>query len=193
MGSACEDNILPAELQGRFMVRQLGAICKGGFSFASGYPHSAVGITHKLNLDWLQAAAGVLKTLKGPWVLGADFNCTPEQLQATGWLKLVGGKIVAPILATNGTRTIDFFVVSLNLVDAVAGIVVVEDALCKPHSPVRLYLRAEARTMTVRCLKNVETLGANLPFGPLPKPVREPIDRDKASEHELFDYFLRHV
>ena len=102
-------------------------------------------------------------------------------------------KIVAPALATNGTRTIDFFVVSIELADAVAGIAVVGDALCKPHSPVRLYLKAEARTMTVRSLKNVETLGANLPYGPLPKPVREPIDPDKASNHELFDYFLHHA
>ena len=39
--------------------------------------------------------------------------------------------------------------------DRQVGVVAVGDALCKPHKPVRLYLRADARTMTVRMLKKV--------------------------------------
>ena len=40
------------------------------------------------------------------------------------------------------------------------------DALCKPHKPARLYLKADARTMTVRMLKKIGNIGAVLPHGP---------------------------
>ena len=56
--------------------------------------------------------------------------------------------------------------VSNNLAGMVVGAVTVSDALCKPHSPARLYLKADARTMTVRMLKMVGKFGAVLPHGP---------------------------
>ena len=59
--------------------------------------HSAVGVTHRYNLDLLQAAAVVIKTLRG--LIAAGFNCTPAELEATGWPKLIGGKVIAPQLA----------------------------------------------------------------------------------------------
>ena len=105
-------------------------------------------------------------TLKGPWVLAADFNCTPQQLEDTGWLKLVNGRIVAPGLPTCKNRTIDSFVVSNNLAGMVVGAVTVSGALCKPHSPARLYLKASARSITVRMPKKVGKFGAVLPHGP---------------------------
>ena len=101
----------------------------------------------------------MLHTIRVPWIFAADCNCTPTQLKDTGWLQLVGGVIVAPKLAACNARTIDFFVVSKDLAAAVAGIVVIDDAVCNPHSPVRLYIRADTRMMTVRSLKAVDTLG----------------------------------
>lgn len=96
LSESCNDDLLQKELKARYTVKHVGAICRGGFHLCSGYLHTAVGINHKLNLDWLQAAAGVISTLKGPWVLAADFNCTLQQLEETGWLKLVNGRIVSP-------------------------------------------------------------------------------------------------
>ena len=72
LSESCEDGKLPKELQARYSAKHVGAVCKGGFHLCSGYLHTAVGIDHKLNLDWLQAAAGVLSTLRGPWVLAAN-------------------------------------------------------------------------------------------------------------------------
>ena len=108
LSESCSDDFLPKELKTRYTVKHVRAIGRGGFHCCSGYLHTAVGIHHKLNLDWLQAAAGVLSTLKGPWVLAADFNCTPQQLEETGWLKLVKGMIVAPHHPTCKNRVIDF-------------------------------------------------------------------------------------
>ena len=48
----------------------------------------------------------------------------------------------------------------------VVGAITVGDALCKPHWPVRLYLKVDARTMTVRMLKKIGKFPAVLPHGP---------------------------
>ena len=112
MQKSFENNRLPAELAGRFMVKHMGAICRGGFHLATGYLHCSVGVGHKSNQDLLRAAAGVLRGLNGPWVMAADWQCTPEQLAATWWLKLVGGRIIAPEIETCKGRIIDYFVVS---------------------------------------------------------------------------------
>ena len=74
VSTSCEEEDLPKSLQGRFAVRHIGAMCRGGFRLASGYLHNSLGITHKHNMDWLQDASVVLKTLHGPWILAADFN-----------------------------------------------------------------------------------------------------------------------
>eukprot|EP00973_Karenia_brevis_P017249 2368142-Karenia_brevis.AAC.1 len=60
------------------------------------------------------AAAAILQ-LRGPWVLGGDWNITPELLATTNWLKVVGGVIVAPKSATCNGSVYDFFVVSRGL------------------------------------------------------------------------------
>ena len=138
--------------------------------------HSSLGIIVKLNLDMLQSLAAVLSTLKGPWVIGADWNCTPEQLEKTGWLRLVRGKICAPTLATCMERTIDFFVISEDLAPAVHDTVVVSDALSNPHKPARLYLNAAPRQLLVRQLKNVGKFEAKMPFGPEPCRVYPEIE-----------------
>ena len=79
---------------------------------------------------------------------------------------MVNGKIVSPNHPTCKNRVIDFFVVSNNIAGMVVGAITVGDALCKPHNPVRLYLRADARTMSVRMLNKVGKLPAVLPHGP---------------------------
>ena len=145
MNISCEEADLHKSLQGRFAVKHIGAMCKGGFRLASGYLYSSLGITHKHNMDWLQDASVVLKTLRGPWILAADFNATPEQLTETGWLKTVGGVIVAREGTTCKKNTIDFFVVSQGLAGSVVGASVIDDALCEPHRPVRLYIAGPSR------------------------------------------------
>jgi hypothetical protein len=81
------------ELGERFRMKQLGAVCRGGIDFGSCYLHSSIGIAAKKNLDLLHKIAGVLRQLAGPWILAGDFNGTPEELEATGFLKLAGGKL----------------------------------------------------------------------------------------------------
>ena len=63
-------------------------------------------------------------------------------------------------------RVIDLFVVAEDLGGATVQAITIDDALCKPHRPVRLYIRARPRMMTVRALKKMGSLDAKLPFGP---------------------------
>jgi len=121
--------------------------------------------------------AAVMSRRGKQWVIGGDFNCTPEQLRATGWLKLVGGVIVQPKLPTCGDRTLDFFVVSNSMAHAVIGAWVVGDGEFRPHSPVRLVLKAKPNSIMVRTLKPPLAIGVELPFGPIPL-YEEPPDID---------------
>ena len=140
--------------------------------------------------DWLQQATLVLKTLKGPWILAADFNATAEDLKETGWLKLIGGVIFAPEESTCNKRTIDFFVVSHDLAGAVVGTAVIDDALFSPHRPVRLFLRARPMAMMVRTLKAATTICATLPYGPPGKPTADSEADKDMDRHQLYNLFL---
>ena len=75
----------------RFVMRKMGAVCRGGIYCGSSYLECKIGIGARRNLDRLQCMAARLAVLDGPWIIGGDWQGTPEQLAATGWLKLVGG------------------------------------------------------------------------------------------------------
>ena len=97
---------------------------------------------------------------------------------------------MAPLLPTCGERTLDYFVVSACLEQAVLKAVVVGDSLCSPHSAVRLYVKAAPRNIMVRQLKSSATIGANLPFGPARwQPDHIALDDDLGIDG-VYDAFL---
>ena len=68
---------------------------------------------------------------------------------------MVKGKIIAPTFPTCKGRVVDYFVVSADLAGAVMGVTAIDDAGCKPHRPVRLYLNAKPRAMSGRMMNGV--------------------------------------
>ena len=102
---------------------------------------------------------------------------------------MVNGKIVSPNHPTCKNRVIDFFVVSNNIAGMVVGAITAGDALCKPHNPVRLYLRADARTMSVGILKQVFKLPAVLPRGPS-WPHDDLGDVDNLTKNQKYELFV---
>ena len=78
--------------------------------------------------------------------------------------------MVAPALETCNSSTYDFFVVSKELLHAVAGVQRLEDGGTKPHFPVRLLLRGDGRQYAVRKLVRPKKIEPVLPHGPGPKP-----------------------
>jgi hypothetical protein len=168
MAVSCSDDIMPEVLRGRFKIRVVGAVVRGGINVCSCYFHSSLGIAAAPNMNILQAVAAVLSTIGGPWIIGADWNCTPEQLTKTGWLKMVKGQVFAPRVNTCNENVYDYFVVCDDLAPAVHSTVAVSDALCSPHKPARLYIKAGPRQMMVRQLKSIGKFEAKMPFGPEP-------------------------
>ena len=90
--------------------------------------------------------------MRGPWVIAADWNCTPQEIAETAWIKQVQGVIVAPTQTTCNDRTIDFFVVSKRIAHAVYAIYRLEDSNVSPHYGVRMLLRSDARRHRQRVL-----------------------------------------
>jgi len=141
----------------------------GGFHCGSLYSHDGVGIGHELNTKVRKGTATRVKALQGPFVLAADWNCTPKELAATGFLALIGGSVVHPVNKTctaGKGRILDYFVVSLSMLPYVRVAFNVEDAATSPHSPVRLIFGAKPRKDAVRMLKVPKLHPPVLPHGP---------------------------
>ena len=166
VGMSPVDVMPAAEIQHRFQLQHVGAVCKGGLFFGSVYLYDTCGPTAKKNRELLEAVASVLSCLNGPWIIAGDFNCLPEALEDTGFLQLVGGVIHCPADVTCGDKVYDYFIVSKDLSEFVHDTVVVSDRFYSPHSPVRLLLRAAPRSMLVQVLKAPKGFPAVLPLGP---------------------------
>ena len=136
--------------------------------FGTIYPTTAVGVSAKCNLDLLQGIAFALLNIHGPWIIGGDWNCSPEDLAATGWLDLVQGVVVAPTLSspTCHGKVFDYFVVARCFHHNVVGVKTIANAGYHPHSPVRLFLRGASTIARIRQVASPMRLDARLPFGP---------------------------
>ena len=82
-------------------MKKANVLGKGGVNMGSLYLNDTwmtkgvpnLTIHAKDNLTTLESVAFTLSTLSGPWILGGDWNCTPEELKATNWLLKAGGVI----------------------------------------------------------------------------------------------------
>ena len=172
IGIAAHDDLVADGYQYRLHFAWVGAVMRGGLHCGSIYLRDSEGLSPS-NLAILGAATAAICALRGPWILGGDWNMTPATLIASNWLSTVDGVIVAPELPTCNSSVYDFFVISKSLVHAVAGGQRIEDAGLHPHWPVRLLLRGDARRYLVRRLVRPQLIPAVLPHGPLhlPRPV----------------------
>ena len=75
--------------QGRFAIRRVGAICRGGLHLGSTYLTSGVGVEAKCNLDHLQTMAHTLNGLVGPWCVGGRLELHPRAVSCH-WVASVG-------------------------------------------------------------------------------------------------------
>ena len=154
----------------RFCMRRVAAMTKGGVHMGSIYCHSMVGqggITAKCNLDLLESVGSTILQLKGLWCIGGDWNCTPQELRDTGWIKRINGVIHAPEAETCNGKVYDFFVVAAGLSDHIQGAFTIGDAGFHPHSPCRLVIRGVPRKVMVTMLQAPTSLPAILPHGPM--------------------------
>ena len=93
-------------------------------------------------------------------------------LQAAGADEKFRGRIVSPdsVAGTcdgvGGSRTIDYFIVSEGLTDAITGISVLFNAGLAPHRPVKLQFRSKVAALRVRQLRKPQALPTQAVIGP---------------------------
>ena len=93
-------------------------------------------------------------------------------------------------MPTCNKRVIELSVVANCFAEMVIGTVTVGDALCRPHKPVRLHLKAGARTVMVRFLKNLGKLGPVLPHGPLQQFSYNDEEEEELSNNARYALFM---
>jgi hypothetical protein len=179
LGLAKADVETDPDIQARFALKKLGAVCKGGIHVGSVYLYDTVGPTDQRNREILEKIAFTLLNVAGSWVIGGDWNCTPDELRATGWLSLIGAEIQAPKDPTCNEKCYDYFVVKKDLCGAVYAVHTIADGIFHPHSPVRLFLRAAPRAMKIRALISPGSFQAALPFGPATRQQQEEAQQAK--------------
>ena len=65
---------------------------------------------------------------------------TPDELKKTGWLQVVGRRVVVPNFPTCGDRIIDFFVIGERLAHVAPKAYTIGDGTFYPHRPTRLLM-----------------------------------------------------
>jgi hypothetical protein len=153
-----------ANLDSRLHVRHVAGVCKGGIYILSAYFWCTIGLTGR-NVALLESIAFVVRRLRGPWVLAADWNFGPEALRQNGWLRLVGGKVRCSGVATCKGNEFDFFVVADSINHAVLGVARITDTGAGPHSAVRMWVKGHLRKDLVRVVATPPKAEAMQPLG----------------------------
>ena len=129
--------------KGRVLALFHSGIAPGGTLIISVYLHTGAGLTQE-NWQILSTIGQWLTSQALPFVIGGDFQVEPAQLEDSGWVRAIGGFVVAPQLATvtPSHRVIDFFVVSRDLAGACQATTHISPHIA-PHRPVKLVVSAQ--------------------------------------------------
>lgn len=107
------------------------------------------------NLNILRQLQVLQSLVNMPLILAGDWNCTPQELAATGWLEECMLVPCVPDVAstcTVGDRVLDFFVISHCLQPLVKAVTADFEVPWKPHCAVRLDIYARPRAVMCRRL-----------------------------------------
>ena len=179
------DKVVRDGMRHRIAFSWIDGVQRGGIHCGSIWLHDSQGLSDA-NMSLLEEAAVALRSCSGGWVLGGDWNMSPELLRASKWLDIVEGTIFATSLPTCNDSTYDYFVVHRSLVHAVVGVQRFEDGGCNPHWQSRLLLRGDARRLAVRKLVKPMKVEAVLPYGPQrPPPDYGQVLQLAAEKHTL--------
>ena len=149
--TAAADTLVRDLYRHRIAVAWVDGIVKGGVHCVSVYLRDSEGLT-PANIAILDELAVVVRSLRGPWIIAADWNLQPQTLADSLWPELVGGVVFATTLPTCNDSTYDYFVVQRDLASSVVGVQRIEDGGMHPHFSSRLFIRGDARRYAVRRL-----------------------------------------
>ena len=166
----------PIHFESRAIVAMVECPGLPAFLVASAYLKTGIGGAAPYNLKILEFIGQTVGAHRLPWVLGGDFQMTPQDLADTSFPEAAGARIVADLspvgTCTNafGASIIDFFVMSEDFADVVGKASTILDANTAPHRPVQVVVPANAGQMTKLAITAVQKLPNNPVYGPRPAP-----------------------
>ena len=133
------EDVSPKGSEGRLAVAWVQSIVPCGIVAISAYLHTCEGPSPR-NVRLLAEALQVARASESPWIIGADFQDSPEEVGrwASGMLERAGGRLVyteSPTVypSTGKPRVIDFFIVSDTLAPFMDSIRIFGEAAASPH------------------------------------------------------------
>ena len=169
-------DVSPVGSPGRLSAVWTNAVLPRGLLLVSAYFWTGEGLTER-NLRLLERAGDVARAFGGLFLIGGDFNMTPEELDAMrSWLDRMGVAVVRPEGPTcHSGRTIDFFLVDRRLLPLVLGVHILLDADTSPHYPVALDLKLDFDIPLITVFASPAPFPKERKVGCL-RPPRPPVD-----------------
>ena len=153
-------------LQGRCTASYVDVL--GGIALVSYYGRSGLPIAGQLQV--LAALGQVVKGLGLPFIIGGDWQVSPQMLLESQFPHRLAADIVAAEGPTNlrAGSSLDYFLVARVIRAAVVDVEVRADLFLSPHAPVMLNLAARSVLGFSRALSQPRVLPAGDPRGPMP-------------------------
>ena len=153
---------------GRVVLTLWSGLAARGVLVGSVYGYTSGANAEALNQELLEMLAKEVSAIRLPFILGGDWNASPEALSTTGFATRLKAVICCPGQATyvagGAESVLDYFVVSECLRPAVQQVCVVEGSGVKKHRPVEIVLSGRSRADDVLVLAR-----------PPPRPTAPPI------------------
>ncbi len=162
----------------RAAAAHFGGFVKGGIAIVTIYLWTSEGLSAR-NMEVLDAVGSFVRGLGVPYIIGGDWNLHPHALEASGWVRRLKGRVVAPAGPTfvptagqshNGSvqqsSKIDYFVIAEALSGYVKEIRTVDTPRIAQHLPVRLVMTSAQTKPTMRVLRKKFKPGPDRVYGP---------------------------
>ena len=163
--------------EGRIVATWVEGGVRGGILCLSAYLWTTEGLSER-NVEVLAQLGEMIRQRRGPWIIGGDFNMSPERLrsEAGWWLEKVGGCIKATEQTTfrpqQGTHSeLDYFIVDVNIEHAVVRTEVVVSLEVRPHRAVRLVIRPLGANQLVTVMRRPREFPRDRPTGCARRPA----------------------
>ena len=109
------------DLSSRLRAAWFPGVVRGGVHLITAYLWTSEPPTSMRNRALLEALAQLLDALSGPWIVSADWQCSPDALTCAGVPAMLHGRIFAPSVPTCGSEIMDFLLVADALSHVVEG------------------------------------------------------------------------
>ena len=167
----------PRGSRGRVGVVWTDGVVRGGLMVISVYLWHSEGMSDR-NLAILHAAGEAARRFGGPFIVGGDFNMSPEQMESQReLLGKMGVKVMAPqgvsCGTTGGGSVIDYFLVDKRIAGAVVKVEVDHAFDASPHRAVVLRIKSSAPHHVLEVLDQARSFPARRPVTATKAPCEE--------------------